>query len=85
MNPNSAAQRAFERVGMALVWCSFMRVSLSRRNASMPKLGSKIAMFRLHTLKIRCERTSMDACLSTRRAVQAERFSVPSVIDTEQA
>ena len=22
MNPNSAAQRAFERVGMALVWCS---------------------------------------------------------------
>ena len=79
----SAATRCDPRCAQrprGLVWHWYgvhMRVSLSRRNASMPKLGSKIAMFRLHTLKIRCERTSMGACLSTRRAVQAERFSVP--------
>ena len=37
----------------------------------MPKLGAKIAMFKLQTLEIRCERTRMDACLSCKRAVQA--------------
>ena len=34
-------------------------------------------MFRLQTLEIPCERTRMDACLSCRRAVQAEPSSVP--------